>query len=567
MSRRGFVAAAGAAGVGLATAGWFPTTLLTPAAATAGDAVPLGFPAALGLYKWRYENWSGETAVDDVWTCVPRRSSDIVAVANWAWTAGYQVRPRGYMHNWAPYTITNDQAGDGRVVLVDTTRHLVGMQMAAGWPAAVRVQTGATMESLLEFLEAHGRGLVSVPAIGEISVGGALAIGGHGAATPAAGEAAPPGGAFGSVSNLVLRLKAVTWNPLQRRYELRRFTRADPETSALLTHLGRAFITEVTIQVAPLQNLRCESFTDIPSATVFAPPAHAGPESFAGFLDRAGRVEAIIYPFTDKPWLKVWTVSPTKPRASRRTWRPYNYAFSDRLPKLGAELAGRIIKGDVAATPLFGQVEYTVTDVGLTALNARDLWGTAKNTQHYIKATTLRVTANGGLVVVPRREVQRAVSEYYDKYRSMMASYRARGLFPINGPVEIRTSSVDRARDVLAAGAEAPALSALHEHPDRPEWDTAIWMNILTFPGTPYADQFYMEMEAWARRNFASYGSPRQEWTKGWAYTRAGAWTDAAALSRTIPAGFEHWDWALRTFNTLDPHRIFSNPFLDRLLP
>ena len=68
--------------------------------------------------------------------------------------------------------------------------------------------------------------------------------------------------------------------------------------------------------------------------------------------------------------------------------------------------------------------------------------------------------------------------------------------------------------------------------------------------------------------------APRPEWSKGWGYTSAGPWTDATALSTTIPDDYrearrvdEDWDWALGTLNDLDPHRIFSNPFLDSFLP
>jgi FAD/FMN-containing dehydrogenase len=139
------MAAAGVAGAGLAAGGWLPTTLLTPAdAAAVRGALPPGFPTWLPLHKRRYENWSGEVAVDGVWTVAPRTPGDVVAVANWAWTSGYQVRPRGYMHNWAPYTVTNDQSGDSHVVLVDTTRHLSAVtaprspRVARPLPSAVR---------------------------------------------------------------------------------------------------------------------------------------------------------------------------------------------------------------------------------------------------------------------------------------------------------------------------------------------------------------------------------------------------------------------------------------------
>ena len=193
------------------------------------------------------------------------------------------------------------------------------------------------------------------------------------------------------------------WNGGASRYELRTFTRTDVETKALLTHLGRAFLTEVVLQVGPAQNLRCRSYTNITAATLFAPPATAGSQSFSAFLDASGRAEAILFPFTPKPWLKVWSVSPTKPLASRLTTMPYNYPFSDNLPKIVSDLADEIIAGNGSATPSFGETEYPVTVAGLTAFLAYDLWGPAKNTQLYIKATTLRLAEGGGVDAVLSR--------------------------------------------------------------------------------------------------------------------------------------------------------------------
>jgi hypothetical protein len=73
--------------------------------------------------------------------------------------------------------------------------------------------------------------------------------------------------------------------------------------------------------------------------------------------------------------------------------------------------------------------------------------------------------------------------------------------------------------------------------------------------------------------NYASYGSVKVEWSKGWAYTTAGAWTSATALGTTIPnslrtgqAAGDNWDTAKATLDALDPSRLFSSPLLDTLL-
>jgi FAD/FMN-containing dehydrogenase len=121
----------------------------------------------------------------------------------------------------------------------------------------------------------------------------------------------------------------------------------------------------------------------------------------------------------------------------------------------------------------------------------------------------------------------------------------------------------------------SPQLSALRPRPDRPEWDTAVWLDALTIPGTPDAFQFYRDMEQWMFANYTgSYAAVRPEWSKGWAYTSSSAWADGTVLGTTIPNAYragqpagDNWDTARATLNAFDPHRIFSNGFVDRLLP
>ena len=90
---------------------------------------------------------------------------------------------------------------------------------------------------------------------------GCLAVDAHGAALPAEGEAHVPGQTFGSLSNLVTSLTAVVWNGSE--YALKTYARSDAAIKPLLTHLGRTFLTSVTLQAAPNYRMRCVSHTDI----------------------------------------------------------------------------------------------------------------------------------------------------------------------------------------------------------------------------------------------------------------------------------------------------------------
>ncbi|MFO0000859.1 MAG: cholesterol oxidase substrate-binding domain-containing protein, partial [bacterium] len=70
------------------------------------------------------------------------------------------------------------------------------------------------------------------------------------------------------------------------------------------------------------------------------------------------------------------------------------------------------------------------------------------------------------------------------------------------------------------------------------------------------------------------YAGVRVEWSKGWGYTPAGAWTNQDVIGTRIPASFTQGMAADASFRTavdildrLDPARIYSTPFLDRLMP
>jgi FAD/FMN-containing dehydrogenase len=572
LSRRGFLAGAAAAGA----LAWTPVFRVSPASAQVSCAAPPAFPSGIPLYQQAWRNWSGELVIDALWTCTPNTPADIVTIANWARANGWRVRPRGMGHNWSPLTVTAGEGCDTHVVLVDTTQRLTAITVdTTSTPKRVTAQAGVTMDALLTRLEQSTLGLTATPAPGDLTIGGVLAIDAHGTAIPAQGETRPPGHTYGSLSNLVIALKAVVWDSATSQYVLRTFTRNDPQILPLLTHLGRTFVTEVTLQVGANQRLRCQSWFDIPTTQLFAAPGSGAPRTFASYVESAGRVEAIWFPFTTNPWLKVWSVKPTKPLLSRQVNSPYNYAFSDNVPLQLAELAGDIIAGNGALTPTFGQTQLSVVGAGLIATATWDIWGWSKNTLLYVRPTTLRVTANGYAILTRRADIQRVVHEFTTYYSARVAAYQAQGRYPMNGPVEIRVTGLDQQADVGVATAGPPTISAVRPRPDRPEWDVAVWLDILTIPGTPYANEFYREVEQWVFANYSgSYAAVRPEWSKGWGYTNTAPWADPTALGTTVPNAYRtglpptaNWDTARAALNGFDPHRIFSNAFLDVLAP
>jgi FAD/FMN-containing dehydrogenase len=577
-SRRSFLHASAALGV---AAAWLPVFRILPGestahASTGGCPEPPNFPAGIAVFKQAYRNWSGEISIDAIWTATATTPQDVVTLANWAHANGWRIRARGMKHNWSPIGVDPDATCNTPMLLVDTTAHLTTVSVdSSASPPTVTAQTGIDLLSLHTALQAAGLGLTNCPAPGALSLGGALTVNGHGTSVPAVGEQLQPGHTFGSLSNLLRSVTAVVWDPALQAYALRTFARSDPEMAALCVHLGRAFLVEVTLQVGANSRLRCESYRSYTAAELFAAPGSGSTgKTFSAFLDESGRVETILYPFTENPWLKVWTVTPEKPFWSREVSAPYNYPFSDNIPADVSALLQQIVSGDVSLAPAFGTTMAIVTDAGLAATLSWDLWGWSKDVLLYIQPTTLRVAECGFAVSCARADLQRVLSEFHQKYLSMQQAYRDRGEYPMNGPVEIRVTGMDRPEDCLVTGAQVPLLSAARPWTGHPEWDCVIFFNILSVPGTPVSARYYAELEEWFYANYPSYAGVRVEWSKGWAYTEAGAYTNELTLGARIPASFTQgmaqdagFRAAVGMLDAMDPHRVFSTKFLDRLMP
>ena len=571
LGRRCFL---GALGGLAASAVWTPTHRLFASSAPVGCPVPPDFPSDIEVYLQSFENWTGEISIDQLWTCAPSDASDVVRLANWAHAAGFRLRPRGFKHNWSPLVVTPETTCSTEVVLMDMTSGFSSMSMETDGPPAVRVGAGTSMDDLLQFLEEQGYGVTSCPAPGDISIGGVLAIGGHGTGIPSADESRQSGQTFGSMSNRVLSLSAIVWDDASGLYERRTFDRNDPEIMSLLVNLGRVVLTEVVLQVESNVSLRCESYMSISASELFAPNG-AGGRTFESFLDESGRVEAIWYPFTQNPWLKVWTVTPNKPFWAREVDTPYNYPFSDNLSNDAVTLINQILDGAPGLTPTFGSLMWTITNLGLTFDGAWDMWGKSKNLLHYIKPTTLRTSANGYAILTRRDNIQAVLNQFSAKYLELMNAYADQGRYPINGPVEIRVTGLERPDEVERFESQPPGLSAVTPRDDHPEWDVAVWLDLLTVPETPDAGPFYRDLESWLFAQFSETNntSIRVEWSKGWGYTNDGPWTNDQVVNDLVPDSFRNgrpdsgdWDAMIAQMETFDPHGVVVNDFLLQLL-
>ncbi|CAG7835693.1 unnamed protein product [Allacma fusca] len=178
--------------------------------------VPLiNFPNSVKVEYTNFRNWAGETNIQ-TWIAYPESPDQILQLANWAKENSMKIRPCGLRHSWSRLVT---EKGFDNVVLVDTTKHLNKMGIISSTPgnASFWAEAGLSMVSILEQLESSNLSLASVPTTGDVSIGGVVAVGGHGLGIPTANDKKPLGHTFGSISNLVIEFTAVVFDSTSKR--------------------------------------------------------------------------------------------------------------------------------------------------------------------------------------------------------------------------------------------------------------------------------------------------------------------------------------------------------------
>ena len=584
-SRRHFLKSSAATAAVAATGALVPGQKILAGSWLASMEPPPDLPEGLEIYQQAYINWAREIQVADVWFCSPRDAGELVTLTNWAYRHHYTLRPFGSGHGFAP-TILDRRARNERVMLVNTSEYLNQVTVnAEGEVQSATAGAGATLEAICRACETYGLGLYHTPAPGGVSIAGVLAMNAHGAALPAEGEQLQPGHSWGTLSNLVLELTAVVWEPALAQYVLRTYRRDDPAIGPLLTCLARILVVEVKLQVGPNLKMRCVSRVDFRLDELLALPGQQNDNSFANLTRRYGTVDVLFYPFNEQriAWTKFWTVTPEKPASSREVTEPYNYQPpGSETPVQEADAQAAQLRQNPQAVPQYNQSSVD-SMAGLIRIQdpqiqINDLWGSAYCTTLYVRPQTPRHTVAAWGVVINRRDLQRALGEFYQYFMALLRGFEAQGLYPYTGPVELRAHGLDRPEDVLLPNAVEPTLSGARPLPDDPDKDTIVWFAINNNVDQPLAGEFNYRLEQWFLRNYRDYGVVRPEWTKCYAYSRfdrdGGAWENDHVLLKTFPDTFRRgypagatWDDAVAQLNALDPNRVFTNRYLDKLFP
>lgn len=529
----------------------------TPDTTPAPPDWPPGIPGS-----WRtFGNWSGQVVVGPVWTAVPGSGADAVAVVAWASAHGRTARAVGHQHTWSPLVVTTDE-DPAAVVLLDTSA-LTSARFCprdADGPDRAVLGTGVTVEDATAFLQAQATGtdpagfsFLNMTAPGALSLGGVLAVGAHGTGVPLSDEPA----LGGCLSNLLLALTVVAQDPVTGTWAERSVGRDEPEAGALLVHLGRTVVTEVTLAVVPDYYLTVEhtwpAFDEI-----FAPAATGG--SLAQIVRDVGRVEAIWWPFADLTWVKSWRR--TEVCGPHPVTGPYDYPWTDWVPASLAHDFAELCATVPALTP--DLLSVSAKTARFFAPDGSTFSGTARDLLLYVQPSTLRYGMLGYALHVDASRLQEALCAWVTELRGRILQAATQGRYPVNGPSEIRVTTCDDPAALGLPGAVTPLLAATGPTPATTAGTVVLWVDVLTCPGTPGSDAFLADLEQWMRSEWVAYGvdaqALRPEWSKGWGYTAAGAWT-ADWLPDAVATAYPDVAQAAALLDGLDPQRVISNPF------
>jgi hypothetical protein len=544
-------------------------------------APPTGFPPQVTVRSIQWMDWSEYIRVPDVNIATPTQASDVVAICNWAatQTPPWTVRAVGESHNWSPILLAPGTPPGPRIMLVETTLlNEASLQVVDGMPLAT-FQTGITMDEASLWLsqcsspntDPPGYAFPHVPAPGNLTIGGVLAIGGHGTLVPSnAANDSAFNGLMGGLSNLVVAFQAVVSDPQDPgAYTLMNFNRSETDAAAFLVHLGRAFITQVTLRVVPNYYLQLTPMFPAVS-DVFAPPTNPLPtDAFANLLDTYGRVEVLWFPYTQQVFAQcnMLETSEIQPQVSG----PYNYPWMNNIGPFENAAIQTVLMQYPDSTPHFTDNELALTMDGLANVNV--LNGIARDLEIYLKDTTLQVQLWGWVLQLPRANVQAVASQFYDQLNSMLLAAEP-GSYPVNAAMEIRCTTIDQLTNVGVSDPVPAALASTHPvTPGNASIDTVIWLNVGGVVKTPGAYAFFTSLETWLINTWGKTTPNylRPEWSKAFAYTPDGPWTNTdtlayirGAYNQTVGDAYR-FDWAAQTLAKYDQANLFTNPFIETL--
>jgi len=531
-----------------------------------------------------YRTYGNEIKIPFTYLAIPRDADDVLKVANYAFQYGYRVRPSGTQHTWAPFLYSLSDSGSTcpRTILLDTTRHFTSIVLNppdVGRPDlhSVTVGPGVRLGTLMEFLEKNGLGFYASAAFPTPTIGGLLAIAAHGSgAGSGLLDSRSPGHSPGSMSNLIISMTIVAWDPDKAEYTLKRLHRSDEDIKPFLTSFGRTFMTSVTLRAGIDQNLQSQSHFFVSAEELFVHPDKAtdSMRTFSKYLETYGRINPSTFPPGDKFWVMTWHNAPIKPPKSRRSYGPLNYYWMNYYPEFLNPILHILLTRLPAISKILAAIGPVVAMVGTRLSKSQDYWGPSRNHLIYATGDLPRMTPHSLVVVTSRKNLQLVTHITFRNFHTLAKQYEKEGKYPTPGVFDMRVTGLDFPEYIEVPGAEGsyPSFSPLRPVPEFPEFDIALYFDITGYEDNLYLYEFMVKFQSSLYQDLHwKYAVIRAEWAKGWAIAEGGPWRNSTVLNhyaRTLSSSNENreWNWAVRTLDKYDPFRIFSNSFLDEFL-
>lgn len=566
------------------------------------------------------ENWAKSAEVRDVPVLafkvppnedlrggkVPLVAKRIAVACNVCARLGVRIRPIGHhdealgkvppnnedkrdrLHNWSPINLDLEPGGD-------TVLYLSFQWISTVYPGrkellevhkgpklkAVRAYCGETVAHVGELANRHGLTPPILTAPHVLSLGGVLAISGHGSRlsdsdrTDAERQAGVIRDWPGTISASVDSATVITWQ--NGRYEATRVQRGSDELGLAAACLGRVIVVDVTLRCLDDYSLVLRYENPSPGQLFGAQP---GANKSLEWYAQNGAFEVLA--FRDLPW--------TPNRIYVAHWRNEGNNLNWNHP---AQNPLADLFGTVFSLGLLDLMPWWLATMIARYKNNKEvdespsnLPGPAAKMRMYATSDAPPVTASGYCLIIPRDKVQETAEWAYNWSQRNLANH-PNDAWGVHQYLTFETRCADLDDHGLPPGAKPPLLStaaplaydANGDPVPSTEKHVVLWISVLSLNNGKSKrgrGDFYYAMETELFQKAQQEGwRVRPEWAKGWGYNRNRAWTWAPSryhqwFEQSWPGDentYGSWKFACRIAWEMDPHGVLASAFHDKLLP
>jgi len=223
------------------------------------------------------QNWNGQINSVPLAILTPANLTELQSIIQFASANSIEVKVTGASHSFSGIFQTNGYLL--KLTNIDAVTILDPVNLV------VRAQAGITINALDTFLTANGMAIPTGTVIDDITLGGSVAAGCHGA-----------GKNYGLVADLVVQMRIVDSNGILQTY-------SGFELNTVKVNLGLfGVIYDIDLQLVPAQNLQV-SAQSYPYNTTITGPA------LQGYFNAYASLEVYTFPFA--PTVQVRTTNPS----------------------------------------------------------------------------------------------------------------------------------------------------------------------------------------------------------------------------------------------------------------